>query len=353
MIFYFLYYISIAFLLFLDYITRNKKLFLYFCIFWIILISGTRYLTGYDFYNYQSYFYNYKDLSIEFLFKLSLFILNYFTSNSQFMFFIYSFFTIIIIFYAIKKYTKYLKTSFLIYLLIPGLYLNTFSIIRQGIAESILLLAFYYYIYRQNYLKFILFSLISILFHYSAIVPFIFLILFSKFLKKSYSISFYFLILFGTIFISQLSLGNKIIEVLPLMGRYVYYKEWVQEVNIIKIFVYNIFFCFFIIFKKNFIKNFQDNIMLNLLFFGIILLNIFSNYTPITRLIYYFVIFQIFLVPKLIYSFKYNSLKIVFLMLFIFYYFIMLFNSLFVDSTTEGNSNLIPYKNYFFYEGLK
>lgn len=345
MIFYSIYYLSIIFLLIADYLFKNIKLFLYLALFLVVVISGTRYGTGYDFFNYVSFYTHSLPENLEPLFKLSIIVLKQVSSDSQIMFFLYSFFTVILTYIGITKYTKYTKTSFLIFLLIPGLYLNSFSILRQAIAEPILFLAFFYLIYNKSLLRFYLLSLVAFLFHYSAILPVVIVLISYSILKKSYSLLFYILVLCLNIILYQINLATFLLGF--AFGKYVAYLDFIQHTSLLKIVVSNLFILILIFFKNQFISTKEDNIILNILFIGIVILNIFSDFTPITRLSYYFLIFQIILVPKLIYSFKNNNIKIIALTLFISYYCLMFGNALVTDMATETDAGMIPYKNYF------
>lgn len=346
MIFYSIYYLSIVFFLFTDYLFRNIKLFLFLVIGIVIFISGTRYNTGYDFYNYHVFYTHHLDESLEPLFKLSVQILNLFSEDSQLMFFIYSFATILLTYFAITKMTKYKKTSLFIFLLIPGLYLNTFSIIRQGIAEVFFLLAVYYFVYENKNLKFWFFSLIAIGFHYSAALPVLLIYFFRKILSIKYSIPIYLILLSFSIFLYKINIAPILIALSP--GKFGVYVEFIQNTSLIKILVYNLFIVVLIIFKKQYIKAKSDLILLNFLFVGVLILNVFADFIPVTRLSYYFFIFQIILVPKFIYSFKDNNLKVIVLFLSLLYYILIFLNALYVDSLSSSEYTMTPYQNYFF-----
>ena len=62
---------------------------------------------------------------------------------------------------------------------------------------------------------------------------------------------------------------------------------------------------------------------------------------------YYFVITQTILVPAIIFSFKYNYLKILTLVLFMTYYSFIQINALKTDEKQPETIKMTPYKNYF------
>lgn len=345
MTFYILYYISIFVMLMISYINKRFKFLLFMVISLTIFISGFRHNVGYDYGMYRNYFLGLDNREgIEPLFQFLIYIFQQFFSEPQILFFFYSFFTIIILWYAIKKFTIYIRTSFLIYLLIPGLYINTFSIIRQGLSESIMFLATYYYINNRNY-YFIFLSLIAGLFHYAAFfVAFILLIL-KYFLFRNYKTWVYISFIIISLVLYQLNFAQLLLSF--LVERYSQYLELDDKVPLLKVFIVNFFVLFIVYMKDRIIKNGQDLVMLNLFVVGNIIINLFADFLPIARLSYYFIIFQILIVPNLIYSFKSNYVKIGMLLLFLSYFFLMLLNALFNDINATNDFKLIPYNNYF------
>jgi hypothetical protein len=343
--FYFSYYIYIILLLLIDNFIK-KDFFILIAVLTIILVSGTRFETGYDFLNYVGFYVAGADETHEPLFTILLLFLNVFTENSQILFFISSSITIAILYYSIIKYTIYKKTTLLIFLLIPGLYLNTFSIIRQGIAEVFLFLAIYYLVYERKSLKFWLFSLVAIGFHYTAMLPIIILWVFKKILWINYSLKTYIFILLFSLILSKLNIASMILGL--AFGKFALYLDMTQDVSLFKLLISNLFLIILLIFRKEYIQSSSELFIFNLLFIGILFLNIFASFTPVTRLGYYFLIFQIILVPKLIYSFESNHLKAIFLSSFIAYYSLMFTNSLIIDEQIDQYPKMTPYQNYFF-----
>lgn len=345
MYFYFSYYLYIIILFLIDNFIK-KDFFIFIAIITVIFITGTRFETGYDFLNYVYFYVGEADESHEPLFKLLLEILKIFSTDSQLFFFVSSFITVLGIYFAITKYTKYKKTALLIFLLVPGLYLNTFSIIRQGISEAFLFLALYYLVYEKKTLKFWLISFLSIGFHYTAVLPVLIAWAFKKVLNVNYSLNIYITILFISLIFSKLNVTSIILSV--AFGKFAAYIDMVEDVSLLKLIVSNMFILILLMYKKKYINSSADVFILNFLFIGVLLVNIFASFTQITRLSYFFLIFQIILVPKLIYSFKSNELRAIFLIGFIFYYSLMVTNSLMIDEQTDKYPKITPYQNYFF-----
>jgi len=346
MIFYIYYYSLIATIFLMINALRFQKLTIWIPIIIIILISGTRFETGYDFLNYTYFYTHLAYESLEPLFSLSIVFFNLFTSDPQILFFAYSVVTLVVLQMAISKYTIYHKTSLFIYLLIPGLYLNTFSIIRQGIAEVLFFLAISYLIYDKNKIKFVLFSIFAVLFHYTSIIPILLVAVTHKLLQKKYATHSYLAVLLASIILYKIGLASVLLTLAT--GHYASYIDEVYEGSIVKLFVLNLFMFIIIIFKNRIISSNIDTYLLNLTFIGIFTTNIFLDYTPVTRLGYYFLIFQIIIVPKMIYSFKENFVKLVFFSGFFLYYFGIFYNSLYVDELVDTYPKMTPYQNYFF-----
>jgi len=354
MTFYLYYYLTILSLLVLEHFARSARLFfarsarLFFviAILLTIFISGFRYNTGYDFFNYVRFYKYHLPSDIEPLFAYSIKLFNYISNEPQLMFFSYSLATIWILVLAIKRFTKYTKTSFLIFLLIPGLFLNSFSTIRQSLALVILFYALSFLISENRKLKFIVLSVVSAMFHYTAIVPAIIFILGENFLKKEYKKITCILLILFSVALYHLNIAQLLLSF--TFGRYSAYMDYIHNVSTIKIVVSNLFVLFLIFIRRCFIKNATDIYLLNLVLIGTLIINVFAHCTPITRLSYYFLIAQIVIVPKLIYSFKDNDMKLIFLVAFMCYYSFMIGNALMVDLNLASYPKMTPYENYLF-----
>lgn len=343
-----IFYISLYFfiLLFFFFSFLVKSSFIYrFIVLIIIFISGTRYMVGFDFLNYIGFYIeNTSSDALEPLFNLSLILLNYFSSNPQWMFFIYSLFTIALVSIILPKYTNNYRMAFLIYLLIPGLFLNTFTIIRFSLAQSILFFAMYYFIYRNNYYLFFIMAFISIGFHYSALIPIVLLIILYPLLKIKFSFIIYLTLIVFSLIFYIFDLSAFLLSFLG--GKYEYYQDSEYTVSLLKLIVINLYFLILIFFRNYYINTIQETIIFNFTIIGVLLINLFAEYTFITRISYYFLIFQIILVPKFIYSFKGNY-KIAILLFCMLFYLLQFINALQFSQKEDKYPNIIPYKNYF------
>ena len=139
----------------------------------IVFFAGFRFEIGYDYPKYLAgYMYDSQLREWEPLFVSLVKIFRHinFGLDIQFMFFFFSSLIIILVYKALKSITPYYRLGLLIYLLIPSLYLGSFSVIRQGIALAILLYGFQF-IAKDNpeYKKYMIIAVVAFLFHYSSI----------------------------------------------------------------------------------------------------------------------------------------------------------------------------------------
>jgi len=345
MIPYLYFYITITSLLFFSYVINNSKYIFGIAILLTLFFSGFRLETGYDWFNYVSFYsIGMQDL-MEPFFALSVKLLNLITDDFRSMFFCYSLATVSVLLLAIHRFTKRTKISFLLYLLIPSYFITSFSIVRQGLALVIFLYALSFLLIDNNRFKFILISIVSCMFHYSAAIPSIMLLLCEKIFNRNFKTIYYVLL----VLISWVLYYANIAPILITLayGRYATYIEYTISVSSIKILVVNLFAFAIIAYKRQYVKSVADTYMLNMLVVGTLITNIFADFLPMTRLSYYFFIVQIVLVPKIIYSAKHNITKAFFLVAFLSYYILMLSYSLKVDIDLDSYPKLTPYNNIF------
>ncbi|MEZ9866561.1 EpsG family protein [Vibrio sp. 10N.261.51.A4] len=352
MFFYSCFVFLVSGLFFTSYLTKSN-IFSLFALFLIVMLSATRLEIGYDYFNYVGFYSVHLPESLEPLFKLSINLMNSFDLHYREFFFIYSIVTIFVLYIAIAKYTPYRKSALLIFILIPGLYLNSFSIIRQSIAASFVFFAIYYLIYEKKYVKFWVLSLIAICFHYPVVLVVLLVSLFKSLLNKEGSFKFYCFIVMTSLVIYKAGVASFVLSMIG--GKYSLYASFVQPVSVLKLLVLNFYILILLCFKKQFIKDERDVFVVNLLVIGVLIVNIFADFTPVSRLGYYLLIFQIIIVPKLIYSFpssnlRQTSLKTLVIAITMFYYFSMFTNSLYVDSRQDIYPKLTPYNSWLLSE---
>jgi hypothetical protein len=352
MVFYFIFLFVILTLTTIGYVEASLKKNIYFVITFILLfISVFRYKVGFDYVNYLSslnliiksgvksnyLFYN----QVEPAYKFIIIIAFYFKS-SYLIFFISSLITILLVSISIYKLSQDYLLSIFIFFSFPFFYLDSFSIIRQWVAISIIFFGYSNLISNKKVLKFIFCILIASLFHSTAflgilILPFIFY----KINKRFYFIIILFCFILKIYFINLLFYFNS-----PFLFK-INRISITQGGDKLQYFIYFISLIFFI--YKNKLDSFSRelSIHINLFLFATPFIFIFSDLGQLaqrTSIYFYFTI--IFIIPILIdfikFKYKFNS-RFIFYLMFIF---IFIF-SLYISFSRNNFSPIIPYKFIF------
>ena len=313
----------------------------------IILFVVFRHEVGYDYLNYISYFNSSVSSLIERKIELGFVglvaILKFLGANYFWLFFIIGIAIIAFLFHGIKLYTQNVRIALLIYLLIPGLFLNSLSIIRQSLAIVILFNAYYLFFSKRYLYCFFLIGL-GVLFHYSSllIIPFFFL---ATKLENRARV----LLLTGlplSLLLAKLNILNVILTAVLGNSKFGVYIGASDETNFIKLLVLNVSVIPYLFFYERLDK--LNRTLLILIIFGLILFNVFANVTAISRITYYFKVFEVVLLANLVSFFKRGwSQAIVCICIFI-YFFVMFYASLSYDySSVVEYPKMTPYKTIF------
>jgi hypothetical protein len=342
MLLYITYIIVIIFLLLFDFFTRsnNRKIALI-VLFTVIIISGIRDDVGYDFRNYISFYL--LESAPEFGFNLVSKFMKLLGLNYNWMFFLFSFFTIMFIGKGIEQYTSHAKIAFLIYILVPGLYLNSFSIVRQSISIAVL---FYGYHFLQNKKSFsyIITVFIATSFHYASLftIPFFLISLQVKNIKRWM----YLFIILISIFLTRINLISIIFSRILGSTRYLAYATYNDEgAGLFKILTLNIFvlILLFFFYKK---MNLKLKTMYFFTVLSVAIVTVFGSVGAITRFSYYFRIFEVVLMADIIYLVKNKDARLfLIIILIVGFYGSMFFNALLVDLRLEYFPKITPYRS--------
>lgn len=333
--------------------------FIYLALGVIIFFAGFRFKIGYD---YPKYFAGYifddelKHWEPFFNFFVRLIREFNFGLDIQAMFFFFSALTIIIVYKALRALTPYYRFGVLLYLFIPSLFVNSFSVIRQGISLGILLYGLQYITtVRPDYKKYVISAFVAFMFHYSSIFVVLVYVVGAKFFKKTHSWLLYSLILLVSFFLSFAHISKYLLLSMP--GHFsTYANNFGYTVSPLKLLIVNAFFLFFMLQKDKFVKTKLDNYLLNSIFIGLLIFNIFSDFVFVSRLAQYFLAVQIIFVPIYLYSIKDTFIRNVMFVLFLVYYLSDFNYALYRDIQSQGptvskySNALVPYRNYFFEE---
>ena len=368
MLIYNLFVFTVAFLLYLDYVVHKNDVhlvnggarlsfgnsFMYLALGLIIFFAGFRFEIGYDYPKYLAGYLYDSELKhwepfFNFFVRLSRDI--NFGLDIQFMFLFFSAFTVLVMYKAIKSFSPHYRLGLLLYVLIPALYLNTFSVLRQGVALAILFYGLQYIVKEKpEYKKYILVSFVAFMFHYSSIFIALFYLLSAKFLGRLYSWVAYTFLIFASLFLSVAHVSKTILSMMP--GHFSVYANMENEVSILKLLIINFFFLFFMIQKDTFIKSKLEKYLLNSIFMGLLIFNTFSDFIYVSRLGQYLLVAEIVLVPIYLYSIKDSLIRKGMFVIFLFYYLFNFDYALYRDQNYPGARPhfLVPYENYLFEE---
>ena len=368
MLIYNLFVLTVAFLLYLDYMVHKNDVhlvnggtrlsfgntFMYLALVVIIFFAGFRFEIGYDFITYRGiYLYESELNRFEPLFGLLVRFTQYvnFGLDMQMMFLFYSMLITLILYKALRILTPHYRLGILFYLLIPSLYLNSFSVIRQGIAIAVILYGFQYITNnRPDYKKYIFFAFIAFLFHTGSLFVSLIYLIGSSFFQRLYSWVFYGFMILLSFILSFAHIGKQALYLMP--GHFSLYAALENDVSPLKLLVINGFFLFFMVQKDMFIKSRLEKYLFNSVFIGLMIFNIFSSFVFVSRLAQYFLLAEIVLVPIYLYSIKSNFNRKIMLGMFLVYYIFNFNYALYRDINFPGKREhfLIPYENYFFEE---
>lgn len=350
MIAYIIFIFVILILLSIDFIwnTEGYGVLMLIAVSLVVLFTILRFETGYDYLNYVG-FLNLDigeliDRKLELGFVVVVSLLKFFNIDYFWLFFLCGVSIVLFLFRGIKLYTENIRIAFLIFLLIPGLFLNSFSIMRQSLAIVFLFNA-YYYLWYKCYRYWWCFFILALLFHYSVLftLPFVWLAI--RLEKKANVI-----LLIGiplSLFLAQINILNIALGLILGNSKFSVYLEYGDAgTNLFKLIVLNISVLPYLFFYKRF--NELERSLLILVVFGLVLLNIFSNIGAITRISYYFKIFEIVLLSNVVSFFKKGWSRIIFCAILFVYFFSMFYSSLYFDYTEVNEyPKLTPYKTIF------
>ncbi len=270
-----------------------------------------------------------------------------FTDDYLFMQLITSFIPLFIFYYAFNKYKKLISLPMAVFLLCSMLYFQMLSValVRMFIAISIIFLALGY-IPERRPVKYITLTLIATFFHYSAFI----MILLSYFAINKKNLSKKVSRIYTSLFLLSpfvfIAIGKLVV---PILGsRYQQYGSINYGIN----FDFSTFSTVPLIFLLLFfIKKFKDKEQLYFKFFLFVyaisvIISLFGGMTNLGRLIFYSYAAFIFCASMVSNKIRFNTSKIIFTSIVIFYGFLYLFYSQFTNE--QHIPYLFPYNNILF-----
>lgn len=324
----------------------SKKL-LIFSIVLAMMFSGLRYEVGNDYWTYLDACKKIPgSLEFEPGFQGLLDLIEAFGLPCDALFLVTSVLTIMFVWMGINKF-KRPELAFMFYLVIPGLFINFQSIIRQGLAVSILFYSYIRLVRDEDSFYFLLLGTIAALFHLIALPAMVIMYLIYRSdikLNKSQCIIALLLCSLSSLF----GIDHTILSHFD-GGRYEKYFEWQQDPPVAKILVINLLsLCIiFAYFKAKLFDNAQIRKLFNAWLFGLLVFNAFMNFEVFTRVTYFFSIFGIVLIATISDSLPSNRARIFLVFLFSVYLFALLNTFIIDQGRINDGSELTPgFSNY-------
>jgi hypothetical protein len=348
MIFYLLFILIAGSLLLLGYLLPEKnRIFQGVTFLLIVGVVGFRDFVGADFGDYVVW---YKSKVRDQDFELGyVALMNFFrTLNIGYpaLFFFISFFTYLFLFLGVKKFTQNQNLAIFIFLLIPSMFLLSLNTIRQSFAVSICFFAFYFLINKKYFYYFILMFLAMSL-HSTAILPFFLFLLVYQFADKI-KVSHILILLIGSLLFSQLGLVHYFSSFFKDSRYIAYFTTMKIPVNPFKLIILNGLTIFMLFYFEEMKKKYPYQKYLMILFFlSVIITNFFSLYGDLTRIAYYFKIFEILVIADFIFL-RTKAFRVWLCSCFMIYYLSIFVYTLKMDLEKDYKYKLIPYKNILF-----
>jgi|GEM_PF-1909810 hypothetical protein len=327
----------------------------------LLFFVGLRGAMTPDMQRYREMYENSKTMdfnSIEPSFLLISRFLNAMRLDYHALFFTYSFITLFFLYLGIKNYTHHVKLSLLLYILLPGCFLNMFVEMREVCAVSIAFYATSLSNRKDIKLRMPLFLALVALsasFHYSAMLYWAIVLMSYKFITKPHSKKIYMSLLIGTLLIPTSAFVGAInLFALPLIppryhgtiGMFVQAETNLAESGqLLKTLIYVIVAVCFVYWQSPMQNKDDDYLPLNQFVLGVVILNLTRSFADISRLSYFFVIYQIILFPMVLGRVKDGIQRVIASYVVVLFYLAQFIWGLFYYSEEAGNYPFLHYKN--------
>jgi hypothetical protein len=313
---YFMFVILIFFILYTKKFVKHSLLFDSLIIILFIIFAGLKEPFTEDLRNYCYMYHNKDILSITWIEPFMIFsvhLLNTITSNCLALFIWYQFLTVLFITLSINKIFKSQIDkqiwAWFVYISLPFLFLNSFGVeIRQVLALSIFLYGTTFLYVENSLKKYLIFSILASLAHYSAILGSLFLLIAYSFLKllnpKIVTLILLLLLPFGLLFsnffLSLLSTVLSLsVNIFPFLNKYQNYLVNPETTPLIKSLIYLLIPTILGLISMK-AQDDAVKMSVNLTLIGTLFLLVFRDFAPASRIAYYFLIMQVIIFPNLI-----------------------------------------------------
>ena len=296
----------------------RNRLFAVPCIGALLLFSGFREAITPDLEEYKRLYESISSFDAGFIEPSFLYIskaLNAIGMDYHALFVVYSFVTLLFAYLGIRNYTKNVKLSLLLYILIPSCFLNMFVEMREVCAIALVLYATS--LLNSNWSRFrltkcVAAAALSVSFHYSALIYWIIFVVFRKLIRRQYSTGAYLSVILSSLLIpTSVLIGAIRIGIYPFapakyrgfLEMFMRQDEGINAGQILKAVIYvSVAICFVLTRSRRDSEDgsdkMKDVISLNLFVIGVAILNLSRATAELSRLAYYFLIQQIVLFPS-------------------------------------------------------
>lgn len=274
------------------------------------------------------------------------------------LFFVYTLITLVFIYCGIRNYTEQIKLSLLLYVLLPACFLNMFVEMREVSAVAI---AFYATSVlkqppsRSRTIRFIAFAALSVCFHYSAAVYWIIFLLSRRFLARPYPSAVYFFFLVCSLLVpTSVLIALLHATIYPFMpARYQTYMNMFVNIEtslaesgqLLKSLIYTFMAVCFVLFRASREDKDADHVALNLFVMGVVILNLTRAFADVTRLAYFFLVYQIVIIPAILARVKDRIGKLLATYSVVVFYLAQFLWGLFYYSEEVGSYVFLHYRN--------
>jgi hypothetical protein len=279
----------------------------------LLLFAGFREAMTPDLEHYQMLYQASDSLELTFIEPSFLFLckcLNALGFDYHALFFAYTFVTLVFLYLGIRNSTDQVKMSLLLFVLIPNCFLNMFVEMREVCAIAIVLYAMSLLRGKEKKFKvarILCFGVLSVLFHYSALVYWALFVVLYKAIKHTHSTATYLVLIVSTLVIPASTLSAILQTVAyPLVPpKYQAYVELLtgqdsvsDTAQVLKSLIYVLLAIGFVYWRASAGNKQGDPVPLNLFVIGVLLLNLSRANPVFSRVAYYFLIQQIVLFPE-------------------------------------------------------
>lgn len=229
------------------------------------------------------------------------------------LFVVYSLVTLLFVYLGIKNYTDQVKLSLLLFVLIPNCFLNMFVEIRELCAIAIVFYATSILSSKDKkfrVVKILALAVLSVSFHYSAIVYWGILLILYKAVTRTYPTIVYLSLIISSVFVPTSALiGIVHITLYPLApAKYqAYFDMYMRQdsplagpAQLLKSVIYVLLAICFIFWRSSVRDRESDPVPINLFLIGVVILNLSRSTAEVSRLAFYFLIHQIVIFPLIV-----------------------------------------------------